>query len=711
MKKNLLTLERKEDRLLLSVAVFTASFFFLFGPLQMYLSNISELWFSFSDTLISCFIGFAIAMVVLTLLGALLCFWKVPFYCYLLFIWGIGLALYLQGNLVPMKGGILNGADVNWNAYQKEAWFSIVLWTSCVILPFLLVRFFPNSWKKIIQNFSIAIFSIQLVTAILLCVTTDLTNTKKTDYLLSAEGLYNVGEGKNVVFFVLDSYDQQFFEKVHEQERELTDFLDGFTWFTNATNVYPCTAPSIRYLLTNQLYFNDRTVSDYTAESWELCDSYYRSLQEEGFEISIYTSEDKAVSETAKASFVKNAKNQQLRVSSHTALTQSLLRLTAIRFFPDILKRYVWVSDYNSLFEPLKETEDDVSAYTWENATFYQGLIDQGLSLVKNNQFHFIHLRGVHNPHLLLEDLTVDSDAALPIDEMKACLKIMREYCSQLEAMGIYDNTCIIITADHGSYDRSMGTPIFLVKKFNQRGALSFSDVPVSHENLMSTVAEELLLDSVEQYGVSVFDVKKDNTEPRRYFRHNLFGSHEVDYLPTMVEYTVQSENNSPESFIYTGKAYTPDGMYVTTPYQCEIGKPIQFNDIQALQYFISGVPIYIEHSKTIWLQEKEVRMRFAFDHVDDSLTCHISLDPFIPGDQQRFIVTWQGTELYRGEVVSGMTEINFIVPNYCIADGVLELNFHCPDGMSKLELGLGNETEALLSLPVHQILFTKDIT
>jgi len=36
MNKNPLTLDRKSDRLLLIVAVFTAATFFLFGPLQMY---------------------------------------------------------------------------------------------------------------------------------------------------------------------------------------------------------------------------------------------------------------------------------------------------------------------------------------------------------------------------------------------------------------------------------------------------------------------------------------------------------------------------------------------------------------------------------------------------------------------------------------------------------------------------------------------------
>lgn len=338
MKKNLLTVNRREDGLLLSITIFAASLLFLFGPLQMYLSNISELWFPFGDAFLSCLLAFLFVAGILTLLGALLCFWKIPFYFYLLFIWGIGVALYIQGNLVPMKEGILNGADVNWDAYQDEARFSVVLWIGCVTLPFLLARFFPKYWKIIVKSVSVALFFIQFIAVILLCVTTDLSNTKKTDWYLSSNGLYDVGEGKNVVIFVLDSYDQLFFEKVRAQEPTLTDFLDGFTWFTNATNVYPCTAPSIRYLLTNQLYFNDKTVSDYTAESWTRCSEYYQSLQKEGFEINIYTSEDNAVSEAAKVAFVKNAEYQRIRVSSHVSLAKSLQRLTAIRYYPDALK-------------------------------------------------------------------------------------------------------------------------------------------------------------------------------------------------------------------------------------------------------------------------------------------------------------------------------------------------------------------------------------
>lgn len=712
MGKEILTAERKEDRLLFTVSIFTAATFFLFGPLQMYLSNTSELWFSLDDAIISCLMGFALTTMVLTLLGALICFWKMPFYCYLLFTWGIGMAFYIQGNLVPMKLGVLNGADANWGIYQKEAWFSVALWVICVILPFLIVRFFRKSWRKIIQSFSIALFSLQLITVILLCITGDLSNVKKADYYLSSDGLYNIGERKNVVYFVLDSYDQQYFERVCEQEPELTDFLDGFTWFTNAINVCPNTMTSIRYLLTNQPFLNDQTFAEYTASSWMLCEEYYQALQDDGFDINIYTSEKNAVPESVKASLVKNAKNQQLKVSSYISLSKSLLRLTAIRYSPDVLKPYVWVSDYNSLFEPLKEVGQGAPAYNWENAVFYQGLVDQGLSLVENNQFQFIHLRGVHMPNSLLEDLTIAEDPreAGVITEAKASLKILREYCDQLKALGAYDNTCIVITADHGSYDRSMGTPIFLVKGFDSRGPLFTSDVPVSHENLIGTVAEELSLDIAKKYGISVFDVTRENTKPRRYFRYDAlaFDIMATGYVSPIVEYTVQPEDNLPENFIYTGKVYTSDGMRETMPYQCIVGKPIQIRDAESLQYFISGVPIYLEKEKSVRIQERTGKMRFVFDQIKGDLICTISLDPFIPGGQQRFTVTHKGEELYHKEILTGTAEISFMIPNHCIMNGILELDFQCPDGLSLWELGAGQNSETPLSFAISQILFTK---
>ena len=712
MGSELFTAERKEDRLLFTISIFTAATFFLFGSLQMYLSNISELWFSLSDAIIGCLIGFGFAVAGLILLGALLCFWKAPFYCYLLFTWGVGLAFYIQGNLVPMKLGVLNGADTNWEAYQKESWFSIIVWTICVILPFLLTRLFKKAWKKILQNLSIAFLFLQLITVVLLCITMNSSKVKKADYYLSSDGLYDVGGGKNVVYFVLDSYDQQFFEKVCNQEPELKDFLDGFTWFTNATNVFPNTMTSIRFLLTQQPYLNDLTFTEYTAKSWMLCDGYYRMLQNAGFDINIYTAEEKAVPESTKASLVKNAENQQLKISSYVGLTESLLRLTAIRYFPDVLKQYVWVSDYNSLFEPLKETGQNTPAYTWEDAAFYWGLVDRGLSLVKNNQFKFVHLRGVHTPNSLLEDLTIaedPSDAGI-ITEAKASLKILREYCDQLKALGAYDNTCIVITADHGSYDRSMGTPIFLVKGFDSRGPLVVSNVPVSHENLMATVADELSLNTANQYGISVFNVTKENAKPRRYFRYDAleFGIMATGHVSPIVEYAVQPEGNLPENFIYTGKVYTPDGMRETVPYQCIVGEPIQIQDAESLQYFISGVPIYLEKAKYVRIQERTGKMRFAFGQTEGDLICTMSLNSFIPGGQQRFIVFHEGEELYREEILSGTTEISFTIPNYCIMDGVLELEFQCPDGLTPWELGTGQNTEVPLSFAIHQILFTR---
>ena len=179
MKKGLLTAERREDQLLFTISIFTAATFFLFGPIQMYLSNISELWFLFDDVIISCLMGFVLAAVGIIGIGALFCFWKIPFYCYLLFTWGFGFALYIQGNLVPMKAGVLNGAGINWNVFQKEAKFSVVIWIACIILPFLLVRFLPKYWKKIIMNCCLTLLAIQFVMVILLCVTTDFPTLKR----------------------------------------------------------------------------------------------------------------------------------------------------------------------------------------------------------------------------------------------------------------------------------------------------------------------------------------------------------------------------------------------------------------------------------------------------------------------------------------------------------------------------------------------------
>ena len=74
----------------------------------------------------------------------------------------------------------------------------------------------------------------------------------------------------------------------------------------------------------------------------------------------------------------------------------------------------------------------------------------------------------------------------------------LREWFAWMKANGVYDNTKIIIVADHGAGEfgerwyESAVNPILMVKDFDQRGDLKESDVLMSNSDVLSIICSAL---------------------------------------------------------------------------------------------------------------------------------------------------------------------------------------------------------------------------
>jgi phosphopentomutase len=109
----------------------------------------------------------------------------------------------------------------------------------------------------------------------------------------------------------------------------------------------------------------------------------------------------------------------------------------------------------------------------------------------------------------------------------KGCLKIVYEYINQLKKLGKYDDSTIIITADHGNipyYDAenerpSIATePIMLVKEpYQSNDSIVVSNAPVSQGEIMPTVLKNI---GVEYSDLGeTFDEVGEDEDRQRFYR------------------------------------------------------------------------------------------------------------------------------------------------------------------------------------------------
>lgn len=668
-------------------AVFLSFTFCIFGPIEIYITNISELWFSIGDIFwISILAGIA-SCGIFTLIGFLLPNASRKWYfCALI---GFGVALYIQGNFIQTNYGVLDGREIQWDAYGSVAVWNTALWIVCLLLPFAAQKILKNKFKSVSSAVLCCILAVQVITLGTLAITTDFSKSGggKSAYL-SDKNLYTVSSEKNVVVFVLDTFDQRYLEDILEVRPDILDTWDGFTCYTNATCAYPTTKGALPFMLTGQYYKNEQPYNEYLEEAYQNTD-FFTELDAAGYDINLYTV-DMFVSNETIQTLVKNAEIGKMKVNSSIGLEQAMLRFTAFRYFPHIMKQFVWF--YSGLFDQYKGASYGASPYSMSNISFYEGLTTDGLQAISDKCFYkLIHLEGTHEPFILNEDVTEAADGvANSTTQGIACLNIVCAYMDQLKELDAYDNTMIVVTADHGINDGPGACPIFLVKGFGCTGPVNNSNVPISHENLIPTVMEACGLNDGERYGRAVNQVSGSDTEERNYYYYFWDNSWDKDYLPNMTEFVIDAD----KTLTPTGKRFTSQGIETYVPYEqselydYQIGEDIVFTgDVygpgDGTRYFTSGIsPI---ETNFAWSTGKSGQMLLNLGGNPGDLMGEFQFEQgwgvYTP--PQRLVIRCGDFTLYDEKISSTEAPIRFAIPEQCIRDGWLTLDLEYPDAVA----------------------------
>lgn len=132
--------------------------------------------------------------------------------------------------------------------------------------------------------------------------------------------------------------------------------------------------------------------------------------------------------------------------------------------------------------------------------------------------FRYYHLQGGHVPYLYDADLNATGDTSYPVT-LEANIRVIGRFFEKLKQSGMYDNSVIIVMADHGfdpqdevsAYGRQ--NPLFLVKGVGESHPLQTSLVPAAYEDLPEAYVK--LMDGAA--GGDIFPYKEGEKRERRY--------------------------------------------------------------------------------------------------------------------------------------------------------------------------------------------------
>ncbi|MBN1181791.1 MAG: sulfatase-like hydrolase/transferase [Bacteroidales bacterium] len=546
-----------KEMFLFSIAVnaFLVSTLLIFSPYEIFLNNAYSFAFSFLQF-----------WWILALSGVLIILIVSSFYAFLperlykitiTLEFGIALCFYIQSLFLNydllMKAGIAR----LWSTRTEI--INLCIWIIIIAAPFLL-KVGSILWKNVLKNVSIALIAIQLIGTISLLINPDIySDIESSDVqggYISTKGMFDLSKERNVVVFIVDYFDGRVMNTILNEDQTFLQPLKGFTYFPNATSIHSRTYPSLTYLLTGEMCLYNLPPRKYINDAFEKS-SFFTELQKNNTNIG-YFSDKFYLGKSAKEQ-ISNFEPSKIDLSYKETI-RNFLEAALFKNSPYLFKlkfRFDAAEINNSVLIEEKPQNDSTSPYYTERAKFMDDiwfrdqLDDKGVTANNlTNAFRFYHLQSFHK--------------GFNVENAKNALLIIYEYLDQMQQIGVYENSTIIIIADHGYHHgedessylpQNTAVPLIIVKPFGADATsdLKISLAPVSHTDFMSTVVEGFGL-SHDQYGRTFFEIR-ENEDRDRYYYLTFLQSEERGEVE-LREFLVNADARYASSYKFTGNRW-----------------------------------------------------------------------------------------------------------------------------------------------------------
>lgn len=554
----------KERKLLIFAAAFLAFTFCVYAPMEMYLANQDEFWFSLADMWWIPVLTGIIVFICITILGCFLKGGVLRIYETLVF--GGGIALYLQGNFLSLNIGVQNGAKIYWSQYHQRFMINLFLWVGIIGIPVLFSLWKKGKAERVFLWISAFLTATQAVALVIMMIPAIISPIKKEMGFFSDKGCYSLGKDKNIIVFLLDMFDDSYFKEILEKEPDIAERLEGFTYFSNSVGKYSTTKYSLLKLMTGRSFKNEQEWPVWLEETAQNR-LYMDELMDAGYEIGIYTDESAVPARMKKKAI--NYSYETMKINNYAGLGKALYKFVTNKYFPDIFKPKWWM--FGTEFDEFKEAEGEYDIWNYDNNAFYAKMKGRGIAVEgAGKQYKFIHINGVHFPYLNNERAEkVEADSVSALQCARGALEIVMDYMDRMKSLGVYDNTAIIIMADHGYYNTGVLTnPVLAVKPAESYRKMEVSNAPVCHDDFQATILELAGLNKDGYYGKSVFEINEGELRDRFFYQYNLMEKEHENWR--MIEYRIDPTDNGYEHFHLTNVEYTWDGRKIDHASYCK---------------------------------------------------------------------------------------------------------------------------------------------
>lgn len=520
---------------------------FVYEPITMFLNNPNDLWFDINTLLPVVGVLFIICLFAIFAIYLLIYFVtkkvikKDKIFKYNLIVGFILLiTTYIEGNYLAEMLPSLDGSTIIWSDYTKASIISLaVLGSVSVITGVLIKKIKLDKTITSLKYVSLAI-GVMLLVSLLTTTMTKSDLNKDINVTATTKNLENYSDDENFIIFLLDAVDSKMFDNVVKENKHTQLFKD-FTYYPDTMAAYPFTRDSIPFILSGIWNNNEEEFAKYYAKALDNS-KLLESLYNNNYDVNIYDTE--ILYNSKNATKIKNLtlnNKYNFRLFANQEIKYSLFK-----YLPFYLKKYSHIESMD--FNKTKIVENDV--FDLDDIVYYENYLEKQLVKKDDKQFKFIHIEGGHVPFNLSEDVKYIKDGAGTYDQkLEGCIKIVEKYLNKLKENNVYNNSNIIIMADHGySFIGAEGrqNPILYIKgKNEEHKKMNVSDKAISYADLNSAYTDLL-------NGKKSNELFKDITD-KRDRRYLFYIYNQEDH---MIEYTQTGKAWDLNTLVKTGKEF-----------------------------------------------------------------------------------------------------------------------------------------------------------
>lgn len=682
-----------------------------FAPLEFYLVNIFDFWFSIDYILPTLIITFFIMFSLIFISCKVV---KSNIWIKILF--SITICLYIQGNYLNIGYEVLNGQDINWNSMIFKGILNTIIWLILLFIPFFVRPLKKENNFRIFSTLLLVfIIFIEILSLgmIMFCNNIYSSNNNEiinSSFYLDDTNIFELSKKENIIVIISDTFEATYMNNILEEKPIYKEKLKDFTYFDNTTGTSLMTYSSMPTILTGETC----QVGKNLKENIKYCfdnTNLYKVLKDNGYDIELYTDMNLIPSESSGIIDNKIDTKVILDTSSKIKISKLLYECVLYKYLPHFLKNNFLID--TSEFD--KVNSINVNRFSIDDVEFNKELLNKGIETnSKNKKFKLYHLNGIHTPYIVNSNIEYDiSEEYLSIDEIErrnnqiiASLEILLNYIEELKKSNVYDNTTIIFMADHGWENRYNIN--FMVKPANENSKFKISHAPLAMtEDLIPTI--ENIASNSKKFGKDIWDYTENQYRKRDIYNYTFTrADNTYNVLSKVTVSTEDLASNENKYYIssteYSNSLENPKKVY-------KFGKNVNLIKNKNMQYAsIEGfLKQDIRNTSKGTNIGKNASIKILRCKTDENVTAKLLINK-VYYDNQRVKISINGNVLYDSilNIIDKNKEIIFEIPKEdWNKNDILKLDFEFPNGKLGNPFELGEET-LFMSILLEQVMFIK---